>query len=463
MFNIIQKGGVLLSEIQIKELDKFYVHISKNGDCLFGTAFRGILQLYFNGEQFIKDPLEFFENIDDREGSFDLLELFDLTKSSSFLKAVRNFRRYIYNCIIKFLQKKNYNAIFELFSITRIIDLFDFVFYGNNSNIEEQTTYFQERLFKDVEMKYTPTDNKMIEDKLINLLIDHFDKMKIEDYDYTKSVGPEFWGGMAELFFISNIFDVVFYIVNEQTSEIFNDPVGNSLVSIDRSIPIYYLGAHYDSLKRDVIEKDSFNGVKTEHQNYIDNGIDSISDRTIKLIKDSCTADVGKDFPQIRPSTELPIKPIKPSEILPVKKSQVKQVDTLTFDDIVEKFNIIKDKYSEIFKLGFDIYFNPKSMSDNLDSNKNLEIVRNNKKINMSLLDFLDIIIKNEVLKPKILSNYYLPLRKLVSELTNYDLRAFTNSLDEKSKKDTLRLIILYLEFYQTFIGFNGKIPKQKQ
>ena len=77
--------------------------------------------------------------------------------------------------------------------------------YGNNSNIEEQTTYFQERLFKDVEMKYTPTDNKMIEDKLINLLIDHFDKMKIEDYDYTKSVGPEFWGGMAELFFISNI------------------------------------------------------------------------------------------------------------------------------------------------------------------------------------------------------------------------------------------------------------------
>ena len=40
MFKIIQKGGVLLTENQIKELAKFYVHISTNGDCLFGTAFR---------------------------------------------------------------------------------------------------------------------------------------------------------------------------------------------------------------------------------------------------------------------------------------------------------------------------------------------------------------------------------------------------------------------------------------
>ena len=455
MFKIIQKGGVLLTENQIKELAKFYVHISTNGDCLFGTAFRGILQLYFNNEQFIKDPLELFENIDDRERSFDLLELYDLTKSSSFLKAVRNFRRYIYNCIIKFLRKKNYNAIFELFSFTTIIELFYFVFYGNNKIREEQTTYFQERLFKDVDMKYTPTDNKMIEDKLINLLIDHFDKMKIEDYNYTESVGPEFWGGMTELIFISNIFDVVFYIVNDQTREIFKDTVGNSLVSIDRSIPIYYHGAHYDSLKRDVIEKDSFNDVKTEHQYYIDSGIHSISDRTIKLIKDSCTADVGKDFPQIRPLT------IKPSEVLPVKKSQVKQVDTFTFDDIVEKFNIIKDKYSEILKLGFnDIYVNPKLMSEKLDTEKNLEIVKDSKKIKISLLDFINNIIMNEVSNYKILKNYYIPVKKLVSELTNYNLRAFTKSIDDKSKKDTLRLIILYLEFYQTFIAFEGKIPK---
>ena len=164
------------------------------------------------------------------ERSFDLLELYDLTKSSSFLKAVRNFRRYIYNCIIKFLRKKNYNAIFELFSFTTIIELFYFVFYGNNKIREEQTTYFQERLFKDVDMKYTPTDNKMIEDKLINLLIDHFDKMKIEDYNYTESVGPEFWGGMTELIFISNIFDVVFYIVNDQTREIFKDTDRKSVV-----------------------------------------------------------------------------------------------------------------------------------------------------------------------------------------------------------------------------------------
>ncbi len=461
MFKIIQKGGVLLSENQIKELDKFYVHISKNGDCLFGTAFRGILQLYFNGEQFIKDPLEFFENIDDRERSFDLLELSDLTKSSSFLKAVRNFRRYIYNCIIKFLRKKNYNAIFELFSINTIIELFDFVFYGSDSNREEQTTYFRERLFKDVNMKYTPTDNKMIEDKLINLLIDHFDKMKIEDYDYTESVGPEFWGGMAELIFISNIFDVVFYIVNKQTSEIFNDPVGNSLVSIDRSIPIYYLGAHYDSLKRDVIEKDSFNGVKTEHQYYIDNGIDSISDRTIKLIKDSCTVDVGKDFPQIRPSvtefskvkdsSDFPriTQIVKPKELSNVNKFPSKQA--YTSDDIIEKFNEIEDIYSKILKLGFDIYHKPEIMINELDSKKNSEIITSDRK-KLLLKDFISSIINKQVKDFKILTDYYIPLYKLINELTD--------SIDVKSKNQDLRIIILFLYDHITFIALEGKIPK---
>ena len=99
-------------------------------------------------------------------------------------------------------------------------------------------------------------------------------------------------------------------------------------------------------------------------------------------------------------------------------------------------------------------------MSEKLDTEKNLEIVKDSKKIKISLLDFINNIIMNEVSNYKILKNYYIPVKKLVSELTNYNLRAFTKSIDDKSKKDTLRLIILYLEFYQTFIAFEGKIPK---
>ncbi len=457
MFRIIQKGGTTLNQYQKNKLKEYYVEISRNGDCLFGSAFRGILELHYNGLGFAKNPIDFFE-IDDKNDSYDLLVLNDLSYSKSFLKTVRNFRRYIYDCIIKFLETKNYDAIFDVFKIQTIYELFDFIFYGSDNDTirDDKSEYFSSTLFNDG-MTYIPTVDKRIETEFIELLISHFNEMKIEGYSFDKTVDSEYWGGMVELIFISNIFDVVFYIVNERTSEISNDPVGNALVGIDRSIPIYYRGAHYDSLKRDFIENDSFNGVKAEHQDYIANGIYSMSNGTIKLIKDSCTADVGKDFPQIRPLTKLPIKP---SEVSYVKPSQVKQSNIFTFDDIIKKFNEIKNKYSEILKLGFDIYVNPKLMSEKLDTEKNLEIVKDSKKIKISLLDFINNIIMNEVSNYKILKNYYIPVQKLVSELTNYNLRAFTKSIDDKSKKDTLRLIILYLEFYQTFIAFEGKIPK---
>ena len=294
MFKIIQKGsGTLLTPTQLDQLKiRYEVIISGNGDCLFGAAFRGILEIYDKPEvvDFPVNPFDFFE--DKSVVIYELLQSRDLSSYYSdynFQIAVRNFRRYIYDCLIEFLKTKDYNAIFEVFSYATIYEFFNFVYdRPSEDNLDRFVNKFFELFtYEDNYYRYTGSVSKKLEEEFIDISITHFIKMKLERNGIDVFLDPEYYGGQLEQTAISYLFNVIFYQVNDRiTKEISSEPTGNPLVSIDRVIPILYTGGHYNAIKLDFIESGYFADIKEEHKNIHIGRPQYISDRTIRKLTD---------------------------------------------------------------------------------------------------------------------------------------------------------------------------------
>ena len=379
MFKIIQKGsGPKLTPSQLDQLKTRYeVIISGNGDCLFGAAFRGILEIYDKqGDRgFPVNPSDFFEDKFVVIG--ELLQLKDLGSNSIFQIAVRNFRRYIYDCLIEFLKTKNYKAIFEVFSVATIYEFLDFVYYGKESTISKASEHFF-NLFNSHHMYKGSVDN-ILEEEFIDISIKHFTKMKIEDWGIDVSVYPEYYGGQLELTSISYLFNVIFYLVNDRiATEISSEPTGNPAVSIDRAIPILYQRIHYNAIKLDFIESEYFADIKKTHTTINKGRNQAISDSTIVILTDigkkgfiqsvkpvSSWSDTTPFFARqsdrpisdslrgksTKSTTTYPMKITQPAN--PIKLSGIQEEKKCT--EIITNFNLILEKLKKIKKLG-DIY-----------------------------------------------------------------------------------------------------------
>lgn len=307
-------------------LNKYLVTINPDGDCLFASALRGLLEKL---EISSSNPFSFLEmNRDEIER---LLKLDNLSDNVNFRgddgtvyqtqnsvdKAIVNkfklastkFRKYVYSVILRFIQIADDLLLFSFFNYSRLLEIFDFApkvlevnhylfdsydshLKSNKNNYGALTNYLLDN--------YGDFDNRD-ESKIYlrSLLREYYMKMKNPTYLSNgfgeKYTLPHYYGSSLELDIISCIYGVSFYrfhnIDKEKARDIIKLMLDDS-VNVDEinrfsesyidenlqlsttfsgfpktyNFPIYvhHNGNHYNFIKNTVVEIDKVDKLMEE-------------------------------------------------------------------------------------------------------------------------------------------------------------------------------------------------------
>ena len=198
--------------IDQESLDKqpYMIKIQPDGDCLFGSILRGLLGLQYTdgyipcGEN-IKNAREFYSN---RKEPTEILGEKSLIDNEFHITASKNFRHYIYDSILNFIEKADDVSLYDLFNETTILSL------ENDGFVLKLNSNF------------------LIRPQLLEY--------------YTRFRNSSDYGGATELKFISFIYNVNIYryVINSKTID--RQPM-SAVVNSDKYILIHHQqGVHYN-------------------------------------------------------------------------------------------------------------------------------------------------------------------------------------------------------------------------
>ena len=307
-------------------LNKYLVTINPDGDCLFASALRGLLEKL---EISSSNPFSFLEmNRDEIERLLKLDNLSDnvhfrgddgtvyQTQNSvdksivdKFKLASTKFRKYVYSVILRFIEIADDSLLFSFFNYSRLLEIFDFapkvlevdhyLFDSNDSYLKSNKNNYG-AITNYLLDNYGDIDNRD-ESKIYlrSLLREYYRKMKNPTYlsnDFgEKYTLREYYGSSLELDIISCIYGVSFYrfhnIHKENARDIIKLMLGDS-VNVDEinrfsesyidenlqlsttfsgfpktyNFPIYvhYNGNHYNFIKNTVVEIDKVDKLMNE-------------------------------------------------------------------------------------------------------------------------------------------------------------------------------------------------------
>ena len=305
-------------------LNNYLISINPDGDCLFASALRGLLEKmkisnsnpfsFLDMDEVEINKLLELENLSDNsyfrgdEGTiYETENSFEKDIVNKFKLASGKFRKYVYSIILKFINLTEDSLLFSFFNLGRLLEIFEFapmvlgpdhhLFSSLDSHLKSNKNSYK-ALTNYLEDNYGNFDNggKSKKKYLRLLLKEYYTKMKNPPF-YSNEYGgkytlPQYYGSSLELEIISCIYGVSFYkfhnVDKENAQDIIKLMVGD-FVNVDEinkfsesyidenlqfsteftgfpktyNFPIYvhYNGNHYNFIKNRVDEIEKVNNL----------------------------------------------------------------------------------------------------------------------------------------------------------------------------------------------------------